>query len=344
MKPDITANGIGSREFVVLNELTEFISKTLLSDPTEIISLVPQSPQDGITSVTFSPQADFFAVTSWDNHVRIYEANSQTGSAVGKALYLHEKPVFCSTWSGADNAGRMFDVTTQSTVQVAQHDQPIKSIKYLDNNNVVLTGGWDKMLKYWDLRTSQCVMNVSLPERVFAMDSLHPYLVVGVYDKRVFLYNLNNPQQHVKETTSTLKWQTRCLTCFPAGNGYAVGSIEGRVGIQYFDEKENQEGNNVYSVNAISFHPVYGTFSTAGSDGTFIFWDKDSKSRLKGFASVGTPITASDFNRTGTIFAYAVSYDWSKGYLQYPQLPSKNAIYLHAVKEEDVKPKQSKKR
>lgn len=44
----------------------------------------------------------------------------------------------------------------------------------------------------------------------------------------------------IQETTSTLKWQTRCLTCFPAGNGYAVGSIEGRVGIQYFDEKENQ--------------------------------------------------------------------------------------------------------
>ena len=29
---------------------------------------------------------------------------------------------------------------------------------------------------------------------------------------------------------------------------------------------------NVFSVNAISFHPTYGTFSTAGSDGTFHFW------------------------------------------------------------------------
>ena len=29
---------------------------------------------------------------------------------------------------------------------------------------------------------------------------------------------------------------------------------------------------NVYSVNAISFHPTFGTFSTAGSDGTFHFW------------------------------------------------------------------------
>lgn len=28
------------------------------------------------------------------------------------------------------------------------------------------------------------------------------------------------------------------------------------------------ETKNVYSVNHISFHPMYGTFSTAGADGT----------------------------------------------------------------------------
>jgi mRNA export factor len=65
-------------------------------------------------------------------------------------------------------------------------------------------------------------------------------------------------------------------------------------------------------VNAISFHPLHGTFSTAGSDGTFNFWDKDSKQRLKGFSNIGSPISATTFNRNGTFFAYAASYDWSK--------------------------------
>ncbi|CAH1760241.1 13463_t:CDS:2 [Entrophospora sp. SA101] len=314
---------------------------------------VPESPQDGISSITFSPVADYFAVTSWDNNVRIYEANSQTGSTTGRAMYSHEKPVLCSAWSkdgtrvfsgGADNAGRMFDVATQTAIQIAQHEQPIKCIKYLDTNNVILTASWDKMLKYWDLRSSQSIMTVNLPERVYALDLMYPNLVVGVADRRLLYYNLNNPLQHIKDVTSTLKFQTRCITCFPSGTGYAIGSIEGRVGIQYFDEKENQDGNNIYAVNAISFHPLHGTFSTAGSDGSFNFWDKDSKSRLKGFASVGTSITASDFNSTGAIFAYAVSYDWSKGYLQYPQLPSKNAVYLHAVKDDDIKPKIPRKR
>ena len=72
------------------------------------------------------------------------------------------------------------------------------------------------------------------------------------------------------------------------------------------------ESKNVYSVNDISFHPMYGTFSTAGSDGTVSFWDKDSKQRLKPFSNVNGTIPCTTFNRNGNIFAYAVSYDWSK--------------------------------
>ncbi|KAI7096816.1 hypothetical protein KC352_g38721, partial [Hortaea werneckii] len=88
--------------------------------------------------------------------------------------------------------------------------------------------------------------------------------------------------------------------------------------------------SNVFAVNAISFHPQHGTFSTAGSDGTFHFWDKDAKHRLKGYPEVGGSIVATDFNKGGNIFAYAVSYDWSKGYQgnsqQYP-----NKIMLHPI-------------
>lgn len=34
-------------------------------------------------------------------------------------------------------------------------------------------------------------------------------------------------------------------------------------------------------MNSIKFHPQHGTFVTAGGDGTYNFWDKDSKQRLK---------------------------------------------------------------
>lgn len=100
---------------------------------------------------------------------------------------------------------------------------------------------------------------------------------------------------------------------------------------------------SVYAVNDISFHPVHGTFSTAGSDGTFHFWDKDAKHRLKGYPNVGGPITATTFNKNGGIFAYAVSYDWSKGYqANNPQQPIK--LMLHPVQADECKPRPNAKK
>ena len=43
---------------------------------------------------------------------------------------------------------------------------------------------------------------------------------------------------------SPLKWQTRVVACFPSANGFAVGSVEGRVAIQYIDEKVGQPSKN----------------------------------------------------------------------------------------------------
>lgn len=65
-------------------------------------------------------------------------------------------------------------------------------------------------------------------------------------------------------------------------------------------------------VNDIAFHPVHGTVATVGGDGTFGFWDKDSRTKLKSSEPMEQPITRCCFNHNGQIFAYAVSYDWSK--------------------------------
>jgi mRNA export factor len=57
---------------------------------------------------------------------------------------------------------------------------------------------------------------------------------------------------------------------------------------------------------------VYGTFSTAGADGTISLWDKDSKQRLKTLPKANGTIACTAYNRTGNILAYAISYDWTK--------------------------------
>jgi cell cycle arrest protein BUB3 len=44
---------------------------------------------------------------------------------------------------------------------------------------------------------------------------------------------------------SSLKYQTRCVRFFPNGSGMAVGSIEGRVAIEYLDDVGIASGENV---------------------------------------------------------------------------------------------------
>ena len=59
---------------------------------------VTSPPDDSISDIAFSPQAEHLAVASWDKKVRIYEINNQGGSE-GKAFFEHEGPVFSTHWS-----------------------------------------------------------------------------------------------------------------------------------------------------------------------------------------------------------------------------------------------------
>jgi len=88
-------------------------------------------------------------------------------------------------------------------------------------------------------------------------------------------------------------------------------------------------------VNEISFHPN-GSFSTVGSDATYNFWDKDSRRRLHAFQPTIPPISCGNFSPDGTKFVYALSYEWSKGYVGQEQLKD-NFLMLHIVKPGEVK-------
>jgi mRNA export factor len=70
------------------------------------------------------------------------------------------------------------------------------------------------------------------------VDTKEKLLVVATADRWIQIINLDNPTASYKEIQSSLKWQTRVVSCFPDGTGYAVGSIEGRCGFQYVNEKD----------------------------------------------------------------------------------------------------------
>ena len=72
------------------------------------------------------------------------------------------------------------------------------------------------------------------------------------------------------------------------------------------------------------------------------FWDKESKQRVwKPANKANTAITATAFNRSGTMFAYAVGYDWSKGVEAYNPA-FKTAIMIKPITDEQIKVKPKK--
>lgn len=103
---------------------------------------------------------------------------------------------------------------------------------------MIVTGSWDKSIKYWDLRQSTAVATVQCQERIYTMDVAKNLLVVGTADRYINIINLGEPAKIYKTLQSPLKWQTRVISCFPDASGFAVGSIEGRCAIQYVEEKD----------------------------------------------------------------------------------------------------------
>jgi mRNA export factor len=98
----------------------------------------------------------------------------------------------------------------------------------------------------------------------------------------------------------------------------------------------NSKVTKIWAVNDASFFPLDSDIlATAGSDGSFCFWDVAGKSRLKLFPTLEAPVTACAFSSDGKAFAYAVGYDWSMGYAHStPSAP--RYLKVHPVSPDEV--------
>jgi cell cycle arrest protein BUB3 len=141
------------------------------------------------------------------------------------------------------------------------------------------------------------------------------------------------------ERESSLKFQTRCVKMFPDGAGFCIGSIEGRVGVEFLEDlglppgaryafKCHRVQDTVYPVNCITFHPRHtSTFATGGCDGTVVLWDCHHKKKLTALPAFPTSISALAFSPDGTELAVASSYTHEEGDREHPQ----DEIYVRKI-------------
>uniref|UniRef100_A0ACB8F9G1 Mitotic spindle checkpoint protein Bub3 n=1 Tax=Sphaerodactylus townsendi TaxID=933632 RepID=A0ACB8F9G1_9SAUR len=286
-----------------------------------------QPPEDGISSVKFSPNtSQFLLVSSWDTTVRLYDvpANSMrlkyqhTGAVLDCAFY---DPTHA--WSGGlDRQLKMHDLNTDQENLVGTHDAPIRCVEYCPEVNVM----------------------------VYTLSVSGDRLIVGTAGRRVLVWDLRNMGYVQQRRESSLKYQTRCIRAFPNKQGYVLSSIEGRVAVEYLDPslevqkkkyafkchrlKENNI-EQIYPVNAISFHNVHNTFATGGSDGFVNIWDPFNKKRLCQFHRYPTSIASLAFSNDGTTLAIASSYMYEMDDIEHPE----DGIYIRQVTDAETKPK-----
>lgn len=118
---------------------------------------VANSPNDTVSAMLFSPTNNFLVTSSWNKEVAVYEVQSN-GQAAAKAKVTHTHPVLCVDWSadgaqvvsaGTDNLAKLWNLATNQEITVGQHQAPIKSIHWVKEMNMVVTGSFDKTIKYW---------------------------------------------------------------------------------------------------------------------------------------------------------------------------------------------------
>ncbi|VVC37208.1 WD40/YVTN repeat-like-containing domain,WD40 repeat, conserved site,G-protein beta WD-40 repeat,WD40 [Cinara cedri] len=305
----------------------------------------------------------------FDSQVRCWEVE-QSGKTIPKAIQSMTMPILDACWNddgthvfmaSCDKQVKCWDLGSNQAMQVAAHDAPVKTCHWIKASTYacLMTGSWDKTLKFWDLRSSNPIMTIVLPERAYCADVEYPLAVIGTASRGIVTINLEGNPRVLKPVESPLKYQHRCIGIFRDKKkqtplGIALGSIEGRVAIHHiepctkdnFTFKCHRQTNtttitvqDIYAVNDLKFHPIYGTLVTAGSDAIFSCWDKDERSKVKMSDKYDQPITKCCFNSNGQIFAHSIGYDWSKGH-EFNNPAKKPKIFLRSCYE-DFKPKKN---
>lgn len=211
---------------------------------------VSSPPTDGVTAVRFCPSGRYLAATSWDSVLRLYDVRTAEitvklpqPATLLDCDFLDESHVL----SGAMDGGlRLHDIGSGTGRVLGRHASGVRCVRHCGAVGASLTGSWDRSIKLWDARASEaCVGTFAQPDKVFAICAgvpgapapPAPLVVVATAARQVHVVDLRKPSEPIQRRESALKCQTRAVAQMPDGLGYAMGSVEGRVAVEYFDPK-----------------------------------------------------------------------------------------------------------
>ncbi|PJF19258.1 hypothetical protein PSACC_00933 [Paramicrosporidium saccamoebae] len=284
-------------------------------------------PKDGISAVHFGNETDHLLASSWDAVRRKLKGKIPFDAALLDCCFSDSDSVAFT--GGLNRQVMRIDWNTLKTSILGTHEDAVRSLVRCQSTGILFSGSWDSTVTAWDTNSATRTASLNVPGKVYSMDCAQNVLVVGMADRHVQVYDTRKLDAPLQTRESSLRHQTRCIRLFPNGKAFVISSIEGRVGVEYLDpagqsqnfafkchrapmpDQANME--TVYPVNAVAFHPKYGTFCTGGSDGIVCAWDPISKKRIRSFPKNHSSISSLAFSRDGSLLAIASSYCYEEG-------------------------------
>jgi cell cycle arrest protein BUB3 len=322
--------------------------------PATQYSLSPP-PGDAVSSLAFAPRSpNKLLVTSWDKNLYCYDVTDPESESHLRKTYEHRAPVLDVCFGANDNeaftAGmdwvvNRIDLETGEMTAVGKHAAPVRCVVYSAEHAILVSASWDCSLNLYNMNDlSQEPIRIALPGKPHALSASPSKVVVAMTGRIINIYDFNAIQQLFQtgsvdlnpwqQRESSLRYLTRAVACMPNDAGYATSSIEGRVAVEWFeDTAESQarkyafkchrqaapdgDGDIVYPVNALTFHPVHGTFASGGGDGTVALWDANAKRRLKQYQRFPNSVAALSFSADGKYLAIGVCPGFETGQQDY---------------------------
>ncbi|RYP26466.1 hypothetical protein DL767_008028 [Monosporascus sp. MG133] len=339
-----------------------------------------QPPNDAISSLVFAPESSTrLLVSSWDKNVYLYDTQGEGEGGHGSLIrtFEHRAPVMDVCFGANDNeafsAGldwqvKSIDLESGEQSVLSKHSAPVRRVVYSREHSLLISASWDSTLHVHNpSNPSSSPLSIPLPGKPHAMAASPSKVIIAMTSRLVHIYDLDalatavanasGPPQPWQQRESSLKFLTRAVAAMPTDAGYATSSIEGRVAVEWFDasaesqarkyafkchRQTSPEGTDVvYPVNALAFHPTYGTFASGGGDATVALWDAEAKRRMKVYPKFADSVAALAFSADGRYLAVAVCPGFETGMEDYSG-EGRTKIMIRELSETEAKPKGAK--
>lgn len=294
-------------------------------------------PEDAISRARFSLHSNKLLVSSWDSSVTLYDVDEN----VVRVKFSHPtQPLDCcflddfsGLSGGADGTVTRYNFSTEKEDVLGKHEALVNCVEFSEVTGQIITGSWDKNLGFWDTRVADgnegtAVHKCEQSAIVECMSLVGYYLVVASGITTINVYDLRNVSRPMQERRSPLKYKTVSICCYPNRQGYAIGAVDGRVALEFFDLSESFQANSYAfrclpksknaicslpaAVNAIEYHPIYGTFTTGDNDGYCLTWDGEKRKMLYQYPRYNSSIASLSYNRDGQLLSVASSYTYQE--------------------------------